>query len=84
MQNQVNRTDVQAITSAQSLASVQTLLKAGLGCIAFMRYDPSAPTPGYISWSFFRDLLPNDNFSESKLYRFKESYSLLMDGQAIL
>ncbi|KAF9032149.1 hypothetical protein BDZ89DRAFT_1158622 [Hymenopellis radicata] len=51
MQNQLNRTEVQAITSAQSLASVQTLLKAGLGCIAFMR-----------------ELLPNDNFSESKSF----------------
>ncbi|KAK0196564.1 HORMA domain-containing protein [Armillaria mellea] len=38
MQNQLNKTETQAISSAQSLASVQTLLKAGLGCITFMRY----------------------------------------------
>ncbi len=37
MQNQLNKTETQAISSAQSLASVQTLLKAGLGCITFMR-----------------------------------------------
>ncbi|KAK0211239.1 HORMA domain-containing protein [Desarmillaria ectypa] len=37
MQNQLNRTETQAISSVQSLASVQTLLKAGLGCITFMR-----------------------------------------------
>lgn len=37
MQGQLSRTEAQSITSTQSLASVQTLLKAGLGCITFMR-----------------------------------------------
>ncbi|KAG7092942.1 hypothetical protein E1B28_009244 [Marasmius oreades] len=36
MQAQITRQE-QAITSAQSTAVVQTLLKAGLGCITFMR-----------------------------------------------
>lgn len=47
-QQQATRTDVQAVTLTQSLTSVQTLLKAGLGCITYMR-----------------DLLPQDNFTES-------------------
>uniref|UniRef100_A0A0W0FFC8 HORMA domain-containing protein n=1 Tax=Moniliophthora roreri TaxID=221103 RepID=A0A0W0FFC8_MONRR len=47
MQAQANRT-TQAISSAQSLAVVQTLLRAGLGCITFMR-----------------ELLPQDNFTQS-------------------
>ncbi|KAJ4478474.1 HORMA-domain-containing protein [Lentinula aciculospora] len=48
MQAQANRTEAKTISSAQSLAAVQTLLRAGLGCITFMR-----------------DLLPQDNFTES-------------------
>ncbi|KAF9261437.1 DNA-binding protein [Marasmius fiardii PR-910] len=36
MQAQITRPE-QAITSAQSIAVVQTLLRAGLGCITFMR-----------------------------------------------
>ena len=32
---------VQTITAAQSLTAVQTLLKAGLGCITFLRYAPA-------------------------------------------
>lgn len=36
-QAQAIRTEVQAITAAQSLQSIQTLLKAGLGCITYMR-----------------------------------------------
>ncbi|KAK1234667.1 hypothetical protein PQX77_002128, partial [Marasmius sp. AFHP31] len=38
MQAQVNRTE-QAVSAARSVAVVQTLLRAGLGCITFMRYD---------------------------------------------
>ncbi|KAF9059094.1 HORMA domain-containing protein [Rhodocollybia butyracea] len=48
MQAQANRIETKTISSAQSLAAVQTLLRAGLGCITFMR-----------------DLLPQDNFTES-------------------
>ncbi|KAK1227810.1 hypothetical protein PQX77_009185 [Marasmius sp. AFHP31] len=36
MQSQANRTE-QAVSAAQSVAVVQTLLRAGLGCITFMR-----------------------------------------------
>ncbi|KAJ3866805.1 HORMA domain-containing protein [Lentinula novae-zelandiae] len=48
MQAQANRTEAKTVSSAQSLAAIQTLLRAGLGCITFMR-----------------DLLPQDNFTES-------------------
>ncbi|KAF9014024.1 HORMA domain-containing protein [Cyathus striatus] len=48
MQAQRLRTQTKHITATQSLATVQTLLKAGLGCIAFLR-----------------NLLPEDNFTES-------------------
>ncbi|KAG9226586.1 hypothetical protein CCMSSC00406_0006189 [Pleurotus cornucopiae] len=37
MQAQCTNTTTQAITSVQSLAAVQTLLRAGLGCIAYVR-----------------------------------------------
>ncbi|RDB21131.1 Meiosis-specific protein HOP1 [Hypsizygus marmoreus] len=37
MQAQSTRTEVKAITSTQSLAAVQTLLRAGLGCITYLR-----------------------------------------------
>ncbi|KAF8891245.1 HORMA domain-containing protein [Infundibulicybe gibba] len=37
MQTQRARTENQIITSNQSLAAVQTLLRAGLGCITFLR-----------------------------------------------
>ncbi|KAF4608196.1 DNA binding protein [Pleurotus pulmonarius] len=37
MQAQCTNTTTQAITSAQSLLAVQTLLRAGLGCIAYVR-----------------------------------------------
>jgi hypothetical protein len=40
MQAQATRTEVQAVTATQSLAAVQTLLKAGLGCITFLRCIP--------------------------------------------
>lgn len=58
MQAQANRTGTKAISSTQSLAAVQTLLRAGLGCITFMR-----------------DLLPQDNFVESR--SFVESYYII-------
>ncbi|PFH54173.1 hypothetical protein AMATHDRAFT_135603 [Amanita thiersii Skay4041] len=48
MQAQDVRTQTQAITSSQSLAAIQTLLRAGLGCITFLR-----------------NLLPDENFTES-------------------
>jgi hypothetical protein len=35
---QVNATSTQLITRSQSLAAVQTLLRAGLSCITFLRY----------------------------------------------
>ncbi|TFK42379.1 HORMA domain-containing protein [Crucibulum laeve] len=56
MQAQKARTEVQSISSTQSLASVHTLLKAGLGCITYLR-----------------NLLPEDNFSESHLTTADES-----------
>ncbi|KAF8623560.1 hypothetical protein AX15_006330 [Amanita polypyramis BW_CC] len=37
MQAQSIRNDTQSITSPQSLAAIQTLLRAGLGCITFLR-----------------------------------------------
>ncbi|KAF8077718.1 HORMA domain-containing protein [Lyophyllum atratum] len=37
MQAQATRTNVQSITAAQSLAAVQTMLRAGLGCITYLR-----------------------------------------------
>ncbi|KAJ3722802.1 HORMA domain-containing protein [Lentinula guzmanii] len=57
MQVQANRTEAKTISSAQSLAAVQTLLRAGLGCITFMR-----------------DLLPQDNFTESHFTTTDDSY----------
>ncbi|KAJ3760807.1 HORMA domain-containing protein [Lentinula raphanica] len=57
MQAQANRTEAKTISSAQSLAAVQTLLRAGLGCITFMR-----------------DLLPQDNFTESHFTTTDDSY----------
>ncbi|KAF8637324.1 hypothetical protein AX17_002826 [Amanita inopinata Kibby_2008] len=48
MQAQSVRTEAQVITSSQSLTAIQTLLRAGLGCITFLR-----------------NLLPDDNFTES-------------------
>lgn len=68
MQNQRNRTEVQSVTAAQSLAAVQTLLKAGLGCIAFMRYA-SLPLNDASLTALSSDLLPHDNFTESKPYQ---------------
>ncbi|KAM5531726.1 hypothetical protein V8D89_014575 [Ganoderma adspersum] len=44
-----------AITSQQSLQSIQTLLRAGLGCITYLRlyarilHDAAAHTPGYLT-----------------------------------
>ncbi|TFK76209.1 DNA-binding protein [Pluteus cervinus] len=46
MQAQATRTE--AITASQSLTTVQTMLRAGLGCITFLR-----------------NLLPEENFTES-------------------
>lgn len=37
MQAQPTRNETQAITTSQSLAAVQTLLRAGIGCITFLR-----------------------------------------------
>ncbi|KAF8912012.1 HORMA domain-containing protein [Gymnopilus junonius] len=48
MQAQQTRTNTETISQTQSLAAVQTLLRASLGCITFLR-----------------NLLPDDNFSES-------------------
>ncbi|GLB34722.1 putative HORMA domain containing protein [Lyophyllum shimeji] len=58
MQAQATRTNVQSITAAQSLAAVQTMLRAGLGCITYLR-----------------DLLPEENFTQSHLVADKKSLS---------
>ncbi|KAE9398986.1 DNA-binding protein [Gymnopus androsaceus JB14] len=63
MQAQANRTETKAISSTQSLAAVQTLIKAGLGCITYMR-----------------DLLPQDNFTESHFTTSDDS--LMSESQA--
>ncbi|KAH0583612.1 hypothetical protein H2248_009230 [Termitomyces sp. 'cryptogamus'] len=49
-QAQATRTEVQSITATQSLAAIQTMLRAGLGCITYLR-----------------DLLPEENFTQSHL-----------------
>lgn len=65
MQAQTTRNAIQSISATQSIAAVQTLLRAGLSCIAFLRYvlliheiTRGHPSP-------CRNLLPEDNFSES-------------------
>ena len=54
------------LTAAQSLQSIQTLLRAGLGCITYLRYAHPAKTLSLRSTCPVRNLLPADNFSESK------------------
>ncbi|KAG6868821.1 hypothetical protein C0993_009703 [Termitomyces sp. T159_Od127] len=39
MQAQVTRAEVQSITASQSLAAIQTMLRAGLGCITYLRLE---------------------------------------------
>jgi len=65
MQAQTTRNAIQSISATQSISAVQTLLRAGLSCIAFLRYvlliheiTRGHPSP-------CRNLLPEDNFSES-------------------
>ena len=66
MQAQSTRTEVQAITHSQSLVAVQTLLRAGLGCITFLRCAIKLCGADWNSRTlpFPRDLLPADNFNE--------------------
>jgi len=66
MQAQAIRTEVQAISATQSLAVVQTLLKAGLGCITFLRRVAlGGILPGPHN-SINRNLLPDENFAEGR------------------
>lgn len=60
MQAQTTRNAIQSISATQSISSVQTLLRAGLSCIAFLR-----------------NLLPEDNFSESYFTTADDSYGAL-------
>ncbi|KAF9053060.1 HORMA domain-containing protein [Panaeolus papilionaceus] len=65
MQAQAVRTVTKPISQTQSLAAVQTLLRAGLGAITFLR-----------------NLLPEENFTQSHLTTFDES--LLLSSEADL
>jgi len=68
MQAQQTRNVTQAINYTQSLAAVQTLLRAGLGAIAYLRFVQLL-----IFWNkssikgYNRNLLPEDNFAPSIL-----------------
>jgi hypothetical protein len=53
----------QTISSKQSLECVQMLLKAGLGCVAYLRCVYYS-LPILISPVNFRGLLPAENFGE--------------------
>ena len=45
---------------------MQTLLRASLGCITYLRYALAAPYMRFLSYSKnISDLLPQDNFSSS-------------------
>ena len=57
-----------ALTAAQSLQSIQTLLRAGLGCITYLRWACAVVqgiSNAYNTVCNSRNLLPADNFSES-------------------
>lgn len=59
MQAQLTGVNTQVVTRTQSLAAVETLLKAGLSCVTFLR-----------------NLLPEDNFTESHLTSAGDSFPL--------
>lgn len=59
----------ECLTAQRSLQAIQTLLRAGLGRITYLRYAPTSHRvlQHVLKNLCHRNLLPADNFSESKL-----------------
>jgi hypothetical protein len=57
-----------AITAIQSLQTVQTLLRAGMGCITYLRYFKNLLEKKTCKLKHYtlRDLLPEENFESSE------------------